>query len=968
MHRLGLQRRPLVGLLSHRTRLAGAWRQSSITASSDGTILNDSTAPPDDESNLDATTRERGTFFVGFVLPARYGKWDIRALLFHRDPENVAARVKDLLSSTSTHGFRVLDVEPTPKDGGLFVHFGFNPEQGISPPKAFDQIEETLKSDLDKKGGIPGWFGHGRTTVHRVKGKPWNEDLNIFPSNILRIEFEGPDVHQEVLYDVLRPYGRITSITKPTPVPVGTLRFVTVTFSRIRSAILARNCLHGVGLADNTLSHAGTTGAPTKTRLSFTYDTPIQAHAVRNWLTSHPRIVLPIVAFLLGSLTYTVFDPIRSFFIKSKIMGWFDCQEWRIVKFMQRNVFGKVTFTTQRDKPASIAATSGEASETNSPVDGSRARSASSIAASTGEWRERQEAVQALFSYLAESPSTVAVVHGPQGSGKSKLLAEVIANTGSLSPYQDGAPRKVIEIDCAKIFSAPSDSATVASLAKQTGYWPVFSFLSSMGNLIDLAAVGLIGQKAGFTTTVDAQMKEILEVVGGTLKRLSADTLKDNQKKQLKRVSSPPDEKPADSPSTPEPKVEPTATDEKKDSSILDAVASSSASIVSSGVSAVSSSVSAVSSSVVGAKDDVQGFLTKAAAGILGEKQQHGPEEDIWTRDRTSASSPHLVDETINALPLVIIRNFEVKSAGKREDLLSVLADWVATLVEHRVAHVVVVSDNRENMRRLAKSLPTRPLLSIPLGDADTASALSFVRGKITAVGTQPSTLTVEDEMWVERLGGRASDLDTLIHKVRNGSSVKDAVQDIIVRGVAELRKTAFGDEVDDAKDLPWKPEQVWSVLKQLSQHDEISYAEVLLEFPFKGDEVALRGMEHAELITITTQDGLPVSIKPGKPVYRYVFQRLVNDRIFHAVQDIAYNNKVIAAEEATIRKCEEELTTLRGIGLDLGSSFLGGSGATGARAGYLLAKMRASQEKVEAKERAVKKLKRILTSPEGKP
>lgn len=66
------------------------------------------------------------------------------------------------------------------------------------------------------------------------------------------------------------------SITKPGPVPAGTLRFVTVTFSRIRSAILARNCLYGVGLADNTLSNAGTATAPTKTRLVFTYERPIK--------------------------------------------------------------------------------------------------------------------------------------------------------------------------------------------------------------------------------------------------------------------------------------------------------------------------------------------------------------------------------------------------------------------------------------------------------------------------------------------------------------------------------------------------------------------------------------------------------------------------------------------------------------------------------------------------------------------
>jgi len=122
-----------------------------------------------------------------------------------------------------------------------------------------------------------------------------------------------------------------------------------------------------------------------------------------------------------------------------------------------------------------------------------------------------------------------------------------------------------------------------------------------------------------------------------------------------------------------------------------------------------------------------------------------------------------------------------------------------------------------------------------------------------------------------------------------------------------------------------------------------------------------LRAMEHAELISIVTVDGLPTTIKPGKPVYRYVFQRLANDTIFRAVQDISYNNRAIAAEESTIKKCEDELLTLKTIGLDTGRSFFGGNHATATRVAYLLDKMRTSEEKLEACEREIKKLKKVL-------
>lgn len=39
---------------------------------------------------------------------------------------------------------------------------------------------------------------------------------------------------------------------------------------------------------------------------------------------------------------------------------------------------------------------------------------------------------------------------------------------------------------------------------------------------------------------------------------------------------------------------------------------------------------------------------------------------------------------------------------------------------------------------------------------------------------------------------------------------------------------------------------------------------------------MALRNMEHAELIAITTHNGRASTIRPGKPVYKSVFERVV--------------------------------------------------------------------------------------------
>ena len=51
---------------------------------------------------------------------------------------------------------------------------------------------------------------------------------------------------------------------------------------------------------------------------------------------------------------------------------------------------------------------------------------------------------------------------------------------------------------------------------------------------------------------------------------------------------------------------------------------------------------------------------------------------------------------------------------------------------------------------------------------------------------------------------------------------IRHAVEDIIHRGVGELRKLAFGDDSEDAKNLPWSREQAWFLLKQLAAKGEV--------------------------------------------------------------------------------------------------------------------------------------------------
>ncbi|KDQ13211.1 hypothetical protein BOTBODRAFT_188730 [Botryobasidium botryosum FD-172 SS1] len=812
----------------------------------------------------------------------------------------------------NVYGFKVLKLEPRPKDGGVFVHFQYNePPTAVAPAlntnsDVLRNVESFLRDEVEKQGGISTWLGleHGRLWL--VKGKPWKEDLFRFPSPLIKVEFEGPDVHQEQLYEILRSYGHIVDITRPQPVPAGTPRSSIVSFTRLRSATIAHNCAHGLVVPSVESGKS--------TRLAIFYERQIKPHLVRDWVTGHPRIVLPLLVFFFGSMTYIIFDPIRIFSVEGKMLDWFNYKNYPLVKWLRRNTIDQFTFPTHHAQAAPPARGHDD-----------------------GVWKERTDAEAGLKAYFSEYPSTILFVHGPAGSGKSTMLGNVLKK----------GDRKVLTIDCAEINKAiASDSALVTELAKQTGYWPVFSFLSSLNNVIDIASVGLIGQKVGFSSSVENQLKDILAAVGTGLKRVKVQNLKIAQEK----LDSEGEETQA--------AIERRALSQRIRRGLyhdgrIDCVAGSGV-MCELGFGDEALREEDADADPVWEAEDVLGLEHRS-------EKMEGHDESEHEAGAEKRPLDILVDHSdIAALPIVIIKNYSRRGA-ERVDVLAILSDWAAGLAQDKVAHVVVMSDNRENMKKLAKSLPARPLATIALADADAKSALGFVRSKLADAGIIEE-LDAEQAAYVSRLGGRAQDLEALVYKVRNGQNVKDAVEDIITRGVGELRKNAFGDDADDAKALPWTRQQAWIVLKQLAKNDEIAYADLLMNFPFSGDESALREMEIAELIMITTHDGLPYTIKPGRPVYKYVFERLVQDTIFQASQDVAFNEKAIAAAESTVRSCESELVTLKTIGFDTGRSLVWGGGAMDARANYLLRKMNAAGEKIEKLEDANARLKKVLS------
>ncbi|KAF8519313.1 RNA12 protein-domain-containing protein [Hysterangium stoloniferum] len=800
-----------------------------------------------------------GCLFIDSVFPVRLGTWDPRHYIASFQEQNLVEKLEDIFNEVDVHGFEISNIETRIKDGGIFVDFRYSPLTGsipeqyrtdghksalASPDPALVDIEQALVQSINAKGGVPSWIKWKRGRLWRVKGSPWREDLRRYASPILRISFEGPDVGEERVWQILRPYGRIRDIKPPTPVPAGTQRFILVTFERMASATIAHSCIHGAYIPSPA-------DPKTFTRLHTGYELPIKPHVIRDWLTSHPRIVFPIIVFLIGALTYTVFDPIRAIAVEAKVMGWFDYRTFALTKWIRHNGVTKVGEIFDDDK---------------SPND-------------TSAWEDRKKAENTLQSYLSDYPTTITFVHGPAGSGKSRLLRSVL----------ERSDKRTIVIDCQEIYSRGTDAVMVKSLADQTGYWPMFSFLNSFYNLVDLASVGLIGQKAGLSSSLEDQVSRVLGVVGQGLRRVSS-----SRRKEAER------------------RIEWTQNEEKI-------------------VLAEAQRRENIRRGVWhdGRIDCIagNGLMSELGVGIEGfggndeEALQQDRDEDVEILARAELNEKVRKErkyksvQEVEALPVVVIKNYDTSGKSGKAVIAAALADWSADLITTNIAHVIVVSDNRENAKRLAKALPTKPLNAVELSDVDPASSLRYIKQKLQDAGVDYD-ISPEETKLIERLGGRASDLDTIIHKVHAGQNVTEGVEDIIQRGVAELRKNAFGDDSEDAERLAWTRQQAWTIVRLLAQKDKLQYYQVLLDFPFKGNENALRAMEHAELISISTVNGRPWTIGPGKPIHRYVFERLLSDRVFQATQEIACNELIISGAESTIKSAEAELVMLKDISI----------------------------------------------------
>lgn len=374
---------------------------------------------------------------------------------------------------------KVTEIIPRLKDGGAFVKFSHPPQMTA------EQVEEKLSKYLHEKS-IKPWFNPFRgIQVGLVRGIPWLEDLAAnLPRGRVRIEFiakepgaEVVELSQETVFSLFRRFGKIADIQAQPSDSKVVPRYAYLDYSFVRDAIMAKNCLHGIVVPEEL----GGGKAGTKLRLS--YERFTKNHRFWDWLSNHPRIVIPIVAGLLAAITVVIFDPIREFFIKAHIQKSFSLSDNTIFQWFKRHTNDILAFRKNKTEDAGL----------------------------TALFTHRRDAIEQIQKWLMESADTFIVVQGPRGSGKEDLVMDQAL----------GGRKDVLVIDCKPIIEARGESGTIKKLASAVGYRPIFSWANQLSSLIDLAIQSTTGVKSGFSETLDSQLNKILHNTAAALKEVS---------------------------------------------------------------------------------------------------------------------------------------------------------------------------------------------------------------------------------------------------------------------------------------------------------------------------------------------------------------------------------------------------------------------------------------------------------------
>ena len=191
---------------------------------------------------------------------------------------------------------------------------------------------------------------------------------------------------------------------------------------------------------------------------------------------------------MIAGASYAIFDPWREFSIRNHITGRFKTEKYT------RSIFRLLdTFTALIDR---FVGTSFFVRESKGGT-------------VLQDWGTRKEKQIDVENNIKQAPTFPILIYGPRGSGKTRFAKNAIEK----SKYQ-------LYLNCEELVGK-GDNSLLKSLATQVNFFPTFGFLGQLGGIFDALITATTGAKSNMATTIEGEVKKILECVTLSLESIT---------------------------------------------------------------------------------------------------------------------------------------------------------------------------------------------------------------------------------------------------------------------------------------------------------------------------------------------------------------------------------------------------------------------------------------------------------------
>ena len=410
------------------------------------------------------------------LIPTKRSRFDFRDYRAARITEAAMKQTIEtacLPADIQASDFAITGVVVRPKDGGVFVKYTAT---AARPDKA---ISQHLRAAAATR-----WLGVWPVAAYPVRGRPWLEDMDRFPSKKIKVEFyDGAGVlGQQVLHSLFKPYGRIANIDPQPSTCAERPRHAFVRYKSIAGAVAARNCLDGFVLDE---MH-DIPGPEAGVRLRILYEPAARIRWVRESIAGHSKLAIPVLVLVVGTVFYGLFDPIRVWFVELEITGLLDyCQHLGCELLLVCDILG--VFPVMYSDNSLIGRMSTKMTRANEHN-----------AMDPRETPKTIGSLRKLTELLGEDLDRPIVIVGCRRDKLSLILQHKSLNTRD----------NILVIDCRPIVEAVDKTDKILRMAKQVGFSPVFPTLSMLFDLVLHVAMG--PSNDGIRKPMEDQLDEIL--------------------------------------------------------------------------------------------------------------------------------------------------------------------------------------------------------------------------------------------------------------------------------------------------------------------------------------------------------------------------------------------------------------------------------------------------------------------------